>query len=111
MKGSFASSPLVVFCAATLPSAIYAADTMGNSQSTPLQQCLNTVCNGRSGCVGYPSDPFYQLSWVKAYNKAIDITPIAVIRPNTANEVAAAIKCAVQNKVHVQAKSGGHSYA
>lgn len=83
---------------------------MGNEQSTPLQQCLTSVCNGRAGCVGYPSDRFYQLSWVKSYNKAIKITPVAVIRPNTANEVAEAIKCAVEGKVHVQAKSGGHSY-
>ncbi|KID85109.1 FAD-binding, type 2 [Metarhizium guizhouense ARSEF 977] len=83
---------------------------MGNGHSTPLQQCLNTVCHGRSGCIGYPSDPFYQLSWVKPYNLAIKVTPVAVIRPNTADEVAEAVKCAVQSKVHVQAKSGGHSY-
>ncbi|GAB0134294.1 hypothetical protein EsDP_00002672 [Epichloe bromicola] len=83
---------------------------MGNGQSTPLQQCLTTVCNGRADCVGYPSNPFYQLSWVKSYNKAIKITPVAVIRPKTANEVAEAINCAVEGKVHVQAKSGGHSY-
>ncbi|KAK2616563.1 hypothetical protein QQS21_000606 [Conoideocrella luteorostrata] len=83
---------------------------MGNGQSTALQQCLNTVCNGRNACVAYPNNPFYQSAWVKAYNKAIDITPIAVMRPNTADEVAQAIKCAVQNNVHVQAKSGGHSY-
>lgn len=89
---------------------MYASDTMGNGHSTPLQQCLNTVCHGRSGCVGYPSDPFYQLSWVKPYNLAIEVTPVAVIRPNTADEVAEAVKCAVQSKVHVQAKSGGHSY-
>lgn len=84
---------------------------MGNGQSTPLQQCLGAVCNGRTECVSFPSDPFYQIAWVKAYNKAIDVTPIAVIRPNTAEEVAATIKCAVENKVKVQAKSGGHSYA
>ncbi|GAO19283.1 uncharacterized protein UV8b_03339 [Ustilaginoidea virens] len=83
---------------------------MGNFQSSPLQQCLNSVCQGRSACVAFPSDPLYQLSWVKAYNKAIHVTPIAVIRPKTADEVAQAINCAVQSKVHVQAKSGGHSY-
>ncbi|KHN99755.1 FAD-binding, type 2 [Metarhizium album ARSEF 1941] len=83
---------------------------MGNGQSSPLQQCLNTVCSGRGGCAGYPSDPLYQTSWVKPYNAAIKVTPIAVIRPNTADEVAAAVKCAVQCNVHVQAKSGGHSY-
>ena len=84
---------------------------MGNSNSTPLQKCLNTVCNGRTDCVGYPSDLLYQSKWVKTYNKAIDVTPVAVIKPNTAADVAAAVKCAVEGKVHVQAKSGGHSYA
>ncbi|KAG6291897.1 hypothetical protein E4U09_003656 [Claviceps aff. purpurea] len=83
---------------------------MGIGPSTPLQQCLNTVCNGRTGCVAYPGQPFYQLFWVKSYNKAIDITPVAVIRPNNANEVAEAVKCAVREKIYVQARSGGHSY-
>ncbi|KAG6009221.1 hypothetical protein E4U21_003074 [Claviceps maximensis] len=83
---------------------------MGAGPSTPLQQCLNTICNGRSGCVGYPGTSFYQMSWVKSYNQAISVTPIAVIRPNTAEEVAAAVRCAVKARVYVQAKSGGHSY-
>ncbi|KAG5985013.1 hypothetical protein E4U55_002120 [Claviceps digitariae] len=83
---------------------------MGVGPSTPLQQCLNTVCNGRSGCVAYPGEAFYQMSWVKPYNQAISITPVAVIRPDTADEVGEAIKCAVKEKVHVQARSGGHSY-
>ncbi|KAG6028716.1 hypothetical protein E4U41_000597 [Claviceps citrina] len=83
---------------------------MGNAESTPLQQCLNAICAGRSGCVAYPGDYFYHLSWVKLYNRAVQITPVAVIRPNTADEVAAAIQCAVTARVHVQARSGGHSY-
>ncbi|KAK1763470.1 FAD-binding domain-containing protein [Phialemonium atrogriseum] len=82
---------------------------MGNSGSS-LQTCLNAVCNGRSGCVGYPSDPLYQISWVKPYNLDIPVTPVAVIRPNTAKDVAGIVKCAAANDVKVQAKSGGHSY-
>ncbi|TWU73200.1 hypothetical protein ED733_004375 [Metarhizium rileyi] len=84
---------------------------MGNGQSTALQQCLETVCHGRHGCLGYPSDALYQVEWVRAYNQAVHVTPVAVIRPKSAEEVAAAVKCAAQNKVRVQAKSGGHSYA
>ncbi|KAG6016071.1 hypothetical protein E4U54_002396 [Claviceps lovelessii] len=83
---------------------------MGVGPSTPLQQCLNTVCDGRSSCVGYPSQSLYQTLWVKPYNRAITVTPVAVIRPKTADEVADAIKCAVKEKIHVQARSGGHSY-
>ncbi|CAK7209818.1 hypothetical protein SBRCBS47491_000569 [Sporothrix bragantina] len=86
---------------------------MGHSQSTPsaLQTCLNNVCAGRSSCVGYPSDLLYQFEWVKPYNLAIDITPVAVVRPQSAAEVAAFVTCAASNGVSVQAKSGGHSYA
>ncbi|KND86277.1 Cannabidiolic acid synthase [Tolypocladium ophioglossoides CBS 100239] len=84
---------------------------MGNGQSTPLQTCLGTVCNGRVGCVSYPSDPLYQVAWVKPFNLDVPVTPVAVIRPNSASEVAGAVKCAVASGVQVQAKSGGHSYA
>lgn len=83
---------------------------MGNSNSTSVQTCLNNVCNGRIGCVSYPSDPFYQLAWVKPYNLDIEVTPVAVIRPDTAEDISAIVKCAVSNNVKVQAKSGGHSY-
>ena len=86
---------------------------MGNSGSSvsPLQTCLNNVCAGRSGCVGYPSDLLYQINWVKPYNLADSVTPVAVVRPSSAADVSAFVKCAGQNNVKVQAKSGGHSYA
>lgn len=83
----------------------------GKSTSPSLQQGLNAIANGRTEFVAYPSYPFYQIEWVKAYNLAIDVTPIAVVRPDTADDVAAVIKCAAANNVKVQAKSGGHSYA
>ncbi|KAJ9161564.1 FAD-binding domain-containing protein [Coniochaeta hoffmannii] len=83
---------------------------MGNSGSS-LQTCLNSVCNGRSSCVSYPSNPLYQLSWVKPYNLDIGVTPVAVIRPQTAADISAIVKCATANNVKIQAKSGGHSYA
>ncbi|KAI0971214.1 hypothetical protein F4678DRAFT_434092 [Xylaria arbuscula] len=84
---------------------------MGQSPSSPLATCLNTVCNGRSDCVAYPSDPLYQLSWVNRYNLDLPVTPIAVTRPQTAQDVSGFVKCAATNNVKVQAKSGGHSYA
>lgn len=104
---------------------------MGNSGSS-LQTCLNSVCNGRASCVRYPSDPLYQLAWVKPvssrfwplarcrrhrglilvkYNLDIGVTPVAVIRPQTAADISAIVKCATSNNVKIQAKSGGHSYA
>lgn len=84
---------------------------MGQSHSSPLETCLTNICNGRSGCVAFPGHFLYQEDWVQPYNLAVNVTPIAVIRPDTADDVAAIIKCASQNSVKVQAKSGGHSYA
>jgi FAD/FMN-containing dehydrogenase len=52
----------------------------------------------------------YQIAWVKPYNLDIEVTPVAVIRPTTAEDISAIVKCAVSNNVKVQAKSGGHSY-
>ncbi|KAH8898406.1 FAD-binding domain-containing protein [Thozetella sp. PMI_491] len=83
---------------------------MGNTPSA-LETCLSNVCNGRSSCVSYPSDPFYQIAWVKPFNLDVSVTPAAVIRPQTAQDVSSIIKCANDNGVKVQAKSGGHSYA
>ncbi|KAB5523148.1 hypothetical protein GE09DRAFT_977020 [Coniochaeta sp. 2T2.1] len=82
---------------------------MGNSESS-LQTCLNNVCNGRASCVRYAGDPLYQLAWVKPYNLDIGVTPVAVVRPQTAEDISAIVKCATANKVKIQAKSGGHSY-
>jgi FAD/FMN-containing dehydrogenase len=45
------------------------------------------------------------------YNLDIGVTPIAVIRPQTAADISAIVKCATANNVKIQAKSGGHSYA
>lgn len=84
---------------------------MGNGQSTPLQQCLTTVCGSRTDCVSFPADPLYQIKWVKPYNLDIPVVPVAVIRPDNAKDVSGAIKCANEHKVKVQPKSGGHSYA
>jgi len=85
---------------------------MGNSNSTPLQKCLNTVFEGNSGSVAFPSlNPLYQILDVKAYNLDIPVTPAAVTRPKTPEQIAEIIKCAVDSDAKVQARSGGHSYA
>ena len=86
---------------------------MGQGQSSSaLETCMSNVCNGRGDCVGFPSDPLYQLKWVKPYNldKAAAVSPLAVAKPKTADEVAEFVKCATANGAKVQAKSGGHSY-
>ena len=82
---------------------------MGNGHSSPIQNCLNTICVNRTACVTYPGDPLFAW-WSKPFNLEFPVVPIAIIRPQTANEVAEAVKCATKNGLKVQAKSGGHSY-
>lgn len=84
---------------------------MGNSNSSPLETCLNGVFNGIADSVSYPSNILYQFDWVKAYNLNLPVTPAAVTRPHTSEQIAQVIQCAVDNDVKVQARSGGHSYA
>ncbi|KAG8810357.1 hypothetical protein FRC18_004098 [Serendipita sp. 400] len=86
---------------------------MGNSPSTSsaLQTCLNGVFANNRGAVSYPSDPFYQLNAVKPYNLDIPVTPAAVVRPTTTEDVSKVVQCAVASGLKVQPRSGGHSYA
>jgi len=83
---------------------------MGQAPSA-LETCISGVANGRSGFAGYPSNPLYQIQWVKPYNLDVHVTPAAVVRPQTAKDVSLVIQCATANGKKVQAKSGGHSYA
>ncbi|KAK3940232.1 FAD-binding domain-containing protein [Diplogelasinospora grovesii] len=84
---------------------------MGNSASvSALEKCISTVGNGRVGFAAYPSNPLYQISWVKPYNLDISVNPAAVVRPQSAQDIAGVIQCAATNNAKVQAKSGGHSY-
>lgn len=85
---------------------------MGNSPSaTALETCLEDLCGGRVGCAAGPGAPLYQAAWVKPFNLDVPVVPAAVVRPEDSEEVAAAVRCAVEAGVKVQAKSGGHSYA
>ncbi|KAJ6485687.1 hypothetical protein C8R45DRAFT_1074889 [Mycena sanguinolenta] len=91
---------------------------MGNSQSlppasqagSPLQLCLNNVFSSSTGSVSYPQDILYQIAEVKVYNQHIPITPAAVTRPITSEEISKIVQCAVASGVKIQARSGGHSY-
>ncbi|KAI0392209.1 Glucooligosaccharide oxidase [Xylariaceae sp. FL0594] len=84
---------------------------MGQAPSTPLAQCLLSVCNNRPDCVAFPTTPFYSSLWAEGYNLDLPVVPIAVTRPETTQDVSNFVKCAVQSNVSVQPKSGGHSYA
>lgn len=82
---------------------------MGQTPSTPFETCLGAALP--KGAISLPSDPFYDLNAVKRFNTAIESTPVAVVRPSTAQEVSKSVLCAVEHGIKVQARSGGHSYA
>lgn len=78
-----------------------------------LQTCIDAVCAGAKECVQYPGgkDQDDYFAWASPFNLARPVYPVAVVRPNTSEQVSAFVQCAAQNNVKVQARSGGHSYA
>lgn len=84
---------------------------MGNHTSSPAAQCLIHALGNNPNLVAFPdNNPFYQSEDVKPYNLNWPVQPVAVTWPTTNEQVAGVIKCAADEKVKVQAKSGGHSY-
>ncbi|KAJ7118607.1 hypothetical protein C8R46DRAFT_1260938 [Mycena filopes] len=86
------------------------SESQSGSESYKSEVCLNNVFASNKGGVSYPQDILYQFSYVKPYNTDIPITPAAVTRPSTAEDVAQIVQCAVASAVKVQPRSGGHSY-
>lgn len=83
---------------------------MGNSPSA-LNQCLTAAVGGNADLVAFSGEPLYQILDVKPYNLDIPVDPAAITYPETNEQVAEIVKCAVANNMKVQARSGGHSYA
>lgn len=82
---------------------------MGNSSSTPVRECLEGAVGGHN--VAFKDSPLFQTIHVKPYNLGIPVTPAAVTYPDSADQIAAIVKCAVENELKVQPRCGGHSYA
>lgn len=83
---------------------------MGNSASSPIQACLLSAVGNNQSLVAFPDQPFYQASSVKPYNLNFPVSPAAVTFPESSQQVADIVKCAVTHGYKVQPKSGGHSY-
>ncbi|EEA25025.1 hypothetical protein TMatcc_008127 [Talaromyces marneffei ATCC 18224] len=84
---------------------------MGNTTSAVVQQCLLNAVGNDASRVAFPTTLLYETVDVNPYNLDYPVTPAAVTFPESAGQVAAIVKCAVNADVKVQAKSGGHSYA
>jgi FAD/FMN-containing dehydrogenase len=84
---------------------------MGITSSSPVQKCLESAVGGNKDLVAFKGTPFFQIVHVKPYNLGVPVTPAAVTYPETTEHISAIIKCAVDNSLKVQPRSGGHSYA
>jgi FAD/FMN-containing dehydrogenase len=84
---------------------------MGNFSSTAaaVSTCLESAVG--KDYVVFNNDPLYQVAHVKPYNLGIKDTPAAVTYPRSAEHISQIVKCAVNNNLKVQPRSGGHSYA
>ncbi|KAJ5203602.1 uncharacterized protein N7498_004481 [Penicillium cinerascens] len=71
--------------------------------------CLLVSVGRNSSGVAFPGQPNYA-ALVSPYNLDLLTTPAAIVFPQNAAQVAAAVKCAVNAGIKVQAKSGGHNY-
>ena len=78
---------------------------------SPFFQCLLAAVGGKIDLVSDRTQQNYTAT-VDAYRYNLDypVTPAAIVYPESADQVAASVKCAVDQGVKVQARSGGHSY-
>ncbi|KAL2860995.1 uncharacterized protein BJX67DRAFT_375679 [Aspergillus lucknowensis] len=85
---------------------------MGNTTSvTAGRDCLISAPGGDAAHVAFQDQLLYQATAVDAYNLNLPVTPVAVTDPQSADEIAAVVKCASDYDYKVQARSGGHSFA
>ncbi|KAF2131477.1 Glucooligosaccharide oxidase [Dothidotthia symphoricarpi CBS 119687] len=82
---------------------------MGNTSSSAVQKCLEGAVG--SDNVAFKGAPLFQITHVKPYNLDIPVSPAAVTYPDSTEQVAAVVNCAVENGLKVQPRCGGHSYA
>ena len=82
---------------------------MGNTTSIAAgRDCLVSAVGPAH--VTFQDALLYQTTAVDPYNLNIPVTPAAVTYPQSAEEIAAVVKCASDYDYKVQARSGGHSF-
>ncbi|KZT57881.1 Glucooligosaccharide oxidase [Calocera cornea HHB12733] len=97
---------LVHLILALLATSFNALGSQTPLRSSVLEACLSTL----PFRVVLPSSPDYDRA-SRAYNRRLTIRPAAVVYPNSASHVSAAILCGTRAGVPVVARSGGHSAA
>jgi FAD/FMN-containing dehydrogenase len=75
-----------------------------------LYQRLVDAVDGQSQLIAFSNKPFFQFIDVRRNNLEIPVIPAAITYPQNVDQVAAIVKCASDFQLHVQARSGGHSY-
>ncbi|KAF3000281.1 hypothetical protein E8E13_008380 [Curvularia kusanoi] len=84
---------------------------MGNTSSSAVQTCLESALGGNPTLLAVQGSPLFEIAHVRPYNLGYAVTPAAVTYPETSEQVAEIVKCALNNNLKVQPRSGGHSYA
>lgn len=84
---------------------------MGNTTSSPAHGCLLSAVGNDSSLLAFPSQPLYESTAANPYNLNLPVYPAVVASPETSDQVAGIVQCAVEYDHKVQAKSGGRSYA
>ena len=92
-------------CTGSSPSSTSQSGTPTPSPSF-LQDCLAS----KNVPVSFTSSSNFA-ALAQPYNLRLAYTPAVIVLPTTVTHISDAVLCAADNKVKVQAKSGGHSYA
>lgn len=83
---------------------------MGNSPSIVGHDCFLAAVGHNSSLIAFKGDPLFG-SRSPVYNLNFPVTAAVLTYPQTSEQVADIVRCAVDNGYKVQARSGGHSYA
>jgi hypothetical protein len=81
-----------------------------NSKNAPLVKGIKAALDNDGDLYAFPGDALYQFKNVKPYNLDRLVKPAAITYPKTTAQIAAIVRCAVEFKVKVQPRGGGHSY-
>ncbi|CAG8041083.1 unnamed protein product [Penicillium nalgiovense] len=83
---------------------------MGNTTSIAARRdCLVSAVGPAH--VTFQDALLYQTTAVDPYNLNVPVTPAAVTYPQSAEEIAAVVKCAAEYDYNAQDRSGGHSFS